>query len=148
MRVEASRTGTNAAAASLISVTGNQVFHLNPGAGNTFVIDLVAGANPLQAGETYSVTLATVGAAGNIFLNGASLGANTAVPASSYTLQSSAFSVSNVSLAVDNTGTNLGLTFTVTPVPEPATALGVAALGLGSFICRRRRNVECQMTHQ
>jgi len=140
LRVESSRTAANAAAASKIAVTGNQVFDLNPGAGNKFTIDLVAGANALQAGETYSITLATTEVAGNIFLNGASVPANTTLPTSVYTLQSSAYSFTGVSLAVDGTGQNLDLTFTVAPVPEPAVAFGVAAagLGLGAFVRRRR----------
>jgi fibronectin-binding autotransporter adhesin len=139
LRVEAARTGANAATSSLISTTTG-IFNLNPG-GNKFTIDLVNNAaSPLFAGESYTITLASVGTAGNFQLNGSSLGANAPISASNYTLQSSAFAFSGSSLSIDSTGMNLELSFTVAPVPEPTTVLAIAAgaLGLGGLVRRRR----------
>lgn len=140
LRFEASRTGAGAANASRVSLTGaTSVLNLNPGAGHTFTIDLVNGANPLVGGESYTLTLATVATAGNIQLNGVGLNANDPIPASNYTLQSLSFGFfTAVSLAVDGTGKELVLTFT--PVPEPATVLGLAAGALGFVGFLRRRN--------
>ena len=71
LRAEVSRTGTDAADPSQIAITGAGVLNLAPTAGNKFSIDIQNNlANPLVAGETYTITLATV-ASGTINLNGA-----------------------------------------------------------------------------
>ena len=139
LQTAVTRTATNTLSASLLSVpTG--VLNLAPGAGNAIAVRVLGSAtNPMVAFETYTVTLATVGAAGNVQFNGASLGANGVVSPGNFTLSSDQFGqFSNVSLALDGTGTNLILVFT--PVPEPATVLAVAGLGLGAVrLVRRRR---------
>jgi autotransporter-associated beta strand protein len=143
--VEASRTGSGTANAGKIDVTGaGSVLNLNPGTipGEAIVIEVANNAtNPLQAGEAYNLTLASVATAGNVRLNGSPLAANAVVSPTAYTLKSADFeSFSNVSLAIDSTGRNLVLTFTATPVPEPATVLAIAAgaLVLGRAVRRRK----------
>jgi autotransporter-associated beta strand protein len=140
LRVEASRTGTNAANASRIALTDpSGILHLDSVSGGKFTIDLVNGTNSLQLGETYTITLATVANAGNIQLNGTTAPAT--IDPSNYILQSSAFAnFDNVALTV-NGGTSLVLTFMPAPVPEPATVLGLAAaaLGLAGWVGRKRR---------
>jgi fibronectin-binding autotransporter adhesin len=142
---EASRTGVGTASASKIDVTGSgSILNLNPGTipGETIVIEVVSNSgNPLQAGETYSLTLASVATAGNIQLNGSPLPANSVIAPGSYTLRSSNFAnFGNVSLGINGTGKDLVLTFTPTPVPEPATVLALAAgtLALGRVVRRRK----------
>lgn len=140
IRVETSRTGVNAANASRINAT-TDIINLNPGAGNRFRIDLVNGTPSLVAGETYTITLATTGGSGRFQLNGVTLG-NGVIPATNYTLESSSFFFTGVSLQVSG-NTNLTLTFTPTPIPEPGAVLGIACgvLGLGGVVRRRLRNV-------
>ena len=135
LRAEVSRTGTDAADPSQIAITGAGVLNLAPTAGNKFSIDIQNNlANPLVAGETYTITLATV-ASGTINLNGAPV--TGVIDPSNYTLWPGMTSANNVSLV--SSGGNLTLTFS--PVPEPTTVLGLAAgsLGLGGFIRRRLR---------
>jgi autotransporter-associated beta strand protein len=136
-----------------ISVTASKIalgapfnLNLNPGAGNQFALELVdtGVTTPPIAGETYTVTLASVGITENIRLNGVNL-TDGVIPNSNYILQSSSFSFdSNYSLAVltDGTGSHLQLTFALAPVPEPAAVLAFAAgsLALGR-IGRHRRQV-------
>ncbi|HSQ58429.1 MAG TPA: autotransporter-associated beta strand repeat-containing protein, partial [Gemmata sp.] len=145
LQVEASRTGAGTANASKIDVTGDgHVLNLNPGSiiGERIAIDLVSNAsNPLLLNETYTLTLASVPAAGNIRLNGVTLPDNAAIDPKLYSLHSADFSnFSNVSLAIDNSGQNLLLTFTPVPVPEPASVVALAAGGLfAARIVRRRK---------
>ena len=140
-RFEASRSGVGAAAASALNLTGSAgLLNLNPGAGNRFVIDLVNGASSLVTGESYTVTLATVAAAGNIRLNGGGVGANATIDPANYVLRSDDFaSFTGVSLGTDGTNTALLLSFTPVPVPEPATALALAAGALALGRAARRR---------
>lgn len=141
LQVEAKRLDVNQVQASTIDLQASSgVLNFNPGAGK-FTIEVVNNAGyPLLPGETYTFALA-VANAGNIRLNGAPLSANATIGASSYSLQSSDFAFSNVSLGIDGSGTNVLLTFTPVPVPEPGTVLGVAAaaLGVGGFVRRRFR---------
>src|SRR5262249_59441380 len=65
-----SHPGNTTSDSSLITFSGkNNILNLNPGA-NKFTIDLVNGSNSLQANETYTITLASILTAGNIYLNG------------------------------------------------------------------------------
>jgi autotransporter-associated beta strand protein len=132
--------GNSLSQSSQLNLTGaSTVLNLNPGAGNTFGIDLISDtANPLVNGQAYTITLATVGAAGNIQLNNVSLSGGTNIAPSNFVLSSANFSAFNaVSLDVNGLGTSLILQFT--PVPEPTTVLGLAALGLAGAGALRRR---------
>jgi hypothetical protein len=84
----------------------------------------------------YLITIAT---APTITLNGGSaLGNNATIASSNYVLESSTFNnFGNDSLAIDNTGTMLQLSFTPSPEPEHVLLLGVGALILGLAIRRR-----------
>jgi autotransporter-associated beta strand protein len=145
LQVEASRTGAGTANASFINLTGSgSILNLNPGGSHAFLIDVENGTNALQLNETYTLTLATVPTAGNIKLNGTTESANATIAGSNYTLQSSSFAnFNNVSLNIDGSGQSLVLTFTTVPVPEPTAIVGItfAALGLGTWVSRRRRKV-------
>lgn len=142
LRVEASRNtsttqvGNLNADSSVLSATG--FFNLNPGAGNTFAIDIVNGSNPLVIGEAYTLQLIAVTSAASLQLNGTAIGANATIDPSNYIVTSSDLVVSNISLTTNATGTGLYLTFT--PVPEPGTVLGLSAavLGIGGWVRRRR----------
>jgi len=142
IRFEFNRTGNNAATASKIVLGAPFNLNLDPGSGNQFALELVESgvtAAP-QAGESYTITLATVDAAANIRLNGANL-PDGVILQSNYVLQSSSFSFdSNYSLAVftDGSGKHLQLTFALAPVPEPAAVLAMASLALGACSLFRR----------
>ena len=145
LRFEASRTGASTADASrlaLAGTAGNGILNLNPGAG-TFTLNLVNGSSSLTAGETYTLTLATVQNNGDIQFNGTSQSPNAIIDSTRYSLSSTAFGgFDNVMLGLDGTGTALQLTFT--PVPEPTTLLGFAAglLALGRGVSRWRQGAE------
>lgn len=143
IQVEAHKTGPGTAAASRIVLSDFRNLSLEPGAGNRFTIELVktAAVAALDAGQLYTLTLASVGANGNIRLNGSNL-PDGVIAQSNYVLQSSAYTFdANYSLAVVTDGTGKHLRLTFTPVPEPATVLGVAVAGLGlaGFVRRKRR---------
>lgn len=136
-RVEANRTGVNAAVSSILSVEAGGFLNLNPGAGNRFTIDVVNSANSLHFGETYVIQLAGVGGGALLKLNGQVIGGNATVESSNYILTSSFADFQGVSLTTNVTGTALFLTFT--PVPEPEIALGIATGALGLFAFFRQR---------
>jgi T5SS/PEP-CTERM-associated repeat protein/autotransporter-associated beta strand protein len=108
---------------------------------NKLNLILIQGAPPLPQGQQYTATLATT--TGGIQLNGVAQSAGTIFDPTTYTLTAQGVVISPVfQLAVDGTGQSLVLTFT--PVPEPATALGLAAAGLGFVgLVRRRPRVRC-----
>ncbi len=153
LRVEAADTAPvgGVTDSSRVALTGaGSVLNLNPGAGNRFLIDLVSNATtPLVQGTAYTFVLVTAPtpadptAATPFQLNGTTIltdGVNpTVIGAGNYTLTSASFAAfSDVTLAVRASGDSLVLM--ATPVPEPATALGLAAGGLGlvNFVRRRR----------
>ena len=134
IRTEVSRTGANTATDSKIIINAGSL-NLAPNAGDKFFIDIVNnGASPMIAGETYTITLATV-ASGVINVHG--VAASGVISPSNYTLFSGMTTATGVSLTAS--GGNLNLTFT--PVPEPTTVLGLTAgvLGLGRVVHRRLR---------
>ena len=102
-------------------------------------IDIVNnGTTPLQEGLTYTITLASVDAAGNIKFDNITSGPIDPLT-HVYTVTGSDFTPTDTSLSID--GTNLVLTFTVAPVPEPGAVLGIAvgALAIGGLVRRRLR---------
>jgi fibronectin-binding autotransporter adhesin len=129
------RTGVGTANANLISLTNpnsaNSIFNLNVGS-SAFSVALAADpTNTLVPGETYTITLVQVPSSGTIELNSVPVGPNYSFTNSSpgsYDVFGQNVNAMNYSLFVDNTGTQLELTFTV--VPEPAHALLVAVAGL------------------
>ncbi len=134
-----SDTGVNSATASLLNLTGagdRLTFALGS---LRFRIRLEQGAVPIttDGSESYTITLARVAAAGNIWIDATSLPADTVIPASQYELSATGFGIQSGSvLRVDNTGRNLVLNFT--PVPEPAT-VGLTAAGGGLLLAALRR---------
>lgn len=125
------------ALASKISITGGEDSVLNLYSG--LKIDIVNnGTTPLQEGLTYTITLASVDAAGNIKFDNITSGPIDPLT-HVYTVTGSDFTPTDTSLSID--GTNLVLTFTVAPVPEPGAVLGIAvgALAIGGLVRRRLR---------
>lgn len=136
-----SDTGVNSAAASLVNLTGaTDLLVFDLGTSNKFRIQLEQGTTPIttDGSETYTITLASVAAAGNIRVNTSPLSADTVLSTSLYDLTAVGFTIQSGSiLKIDDTGRNLVLTFT--PVPEP-TVVGLAAFGgLGLVQVVRRR---------
>jgi hypothetical protein len=145
LRVQASRNtstaqaGNSNADSSVLSVTGGG--NLTIGSGTTkFTIDVVSGPTALQTSEAYTIQLAGVDAAVNLNVGGQS-GANVTIDPARYTLTSSQFGFSGVSLFTNSSGTALYVSFTTTPVPEPGAILAIAVgvVGLGGYVRRRVR---------
>jgi autotransporter-associated beta strand protein len=135
---EVSRNAANDATASLLNLTGgSSVLNLAPNTGDVFRIEIDGNAtNPMVAGETYTVLLASVGS-GTINLNGAPV--TGVIPASNYNFNIFPFFTSADDVVLSVSGGNLSLTFT--PVPEPSTVLGIAVAALGLAALTRRRFV-------
>ena len=130
IQFEFDRTAPNAATASTIALAGGFNLNLEPGTGNQFALELVdtGVGDPPVLGETYTVTLATVGPADQIRLNGVDL-PDGVIAQSNYVLQSSSFTIDpahSLFVETDGSGKHLRLSFAITPVPEPATALAIA----------------------
>jgi autotransporter-associated beta strand protein len=144
IQFEFHRTGNNAGTASKFVLAAPFHLNLNPGSGNQFALELVdlGVTSPPQAGETYTVTLATLGLTEHIRLNGVNL-PDGVIAQSNYVLQSSSYEFDpNYSLAVvsDATNRHLQLTFSLAPIPEPAPVLAVAVLAL-AFVGRAGRRL-------
>jgi len=128
---------------SLLALTGaGSILNLNPGAGNTFTLNIVPN-NTLLPDTNYVITIASVATAGNIQLNGNPLAANDVIATSNYTLTPGSFTsqVASSSLFVDATGTQLQLSFTTTPEPHHLLLIAAGVLLLGYSI--RRKSQPC-----
>lgn len=151
LRVEALRTGTGTADASLLNGAAGSQLKLNPGVGDKFIIDVINSGNSLGS-ETYTIKLAH--APGGFSINGSSISvtgnAGDSVAgvfnAQTGVIDPSQFAMSqggytNVTLFLDS-GTSQDLLLTFTPTPEPGAILAIAvgALAVGGLIRRRLRN--------
>lgn len=119
---------------SLVNILGTGILNLVPTAGDKFTIFLFDDGS-LLANTNYTVTLAQVGTAGNIRLNGTGIPANatpTVIAPTNYVLDTSTFgnTLANSQLIVDTTGTLLQLNFATgaAAVPEPHHILLIAVL--------------------